>query len=362
MKCVRAFLNFIMLTSYKSQNENILKYMTKILRRVNKLKIEFTDFRFVFKKIEKSHFNFFKFHVMSHYIKFIRLYDSADQFDISHMKMTHKYLMKIFYQWTNKNENYQDQILWHNTRRINMLTMKNIFYHMINQKRSNATVKMKAYATRFNRAINLHKIDIKISKRVLQTIQFQELKRDEWCIIHELKEQFEISDLINAATVFVKENRKKKKKCAKYNVTKINRRKKNFSWMKNFFVRVHIFVKCWIKHDQNKKNTKKLKEETVRCSSTWRKKIKNWRRDHIWMRDEFENIRSNFVNNELTSFEMKLLDQLQICVNIRNVKLMNAEKKSTLHYEALVKIFRLKNNESFNQIHEIFKIKHWSKS
>ena len=108
MKCVRAFLNFIMLTFYKSQNEDILKYMTKALRRMNKLKIEFIDFRSVFKKIEKSHFNFFKFHVMNHYIKFIRLYDSVDQFDISHIKMTHKYLMKIFYQRTNKNENYQN--------------------------------------------------------------------------------------------------------------------------------------------------------------------------------------------------------------------------------------------------------------
>ena len=57
--------------------------------------------------------------------------------------------------------------------------MKNIFYHMINQKKSNAAIKMKTYATRFSRAINLHKIDIKISKRVLQMIQFQKLIRDE---------------------------------------------------------------------------------------------------------------------------------------------------------------------------------------
>ena len=106
MKCVRIFLNFIMLMFYKSQNENILKYITKVFRRMNKLKIEFVDFRFVFKKIEKNHFNFFKFHVMNHYIKFIRLYDNVDQFNISHMKAAHKYLMKIFYQRTNKNENY----------------------------------------------------------------------------------------------------------------------------------------------------------------------------------------------------------------------------------------------------------------
>ena len=75
---------------------------------MNKLKFEFVDFRSVFKKIEKNHFNFFKFYVMSYYIKFIQLYNNVDQFDISHIKTIHKYLIKIFYQRTNKNENYQD--------------------------------------------------------------------------------------------------------------------------------------------------------------------------------------------------------------------------------------------------------------
>ena len=80
------------------------------------------------------------------------------------------------------------------------------------------------------------------------------------------------------------------------------------------------------------------------------------------MRDEFEDIRLNFVNNKSTSFKMRFSDQLQICVNIRNVKLMNVEKKSTLYYEIFVKIFRLRSNKSFDQIHEMFKIEHWSKS
>ena len=76
------------------------------------------------------------------------------------------------------------------------------------------------------------------------------------------------------------------------------------------------------------------------------------------MRDEFKNIRLNLVNNESTLFKIKFSDQLQICVNIRNVKLINVKKKSMLHYEAFVKILQLKNNESFDQIHEIFEIKH----
>ena len=162
--------------------------------------------------------------------------------------------------------------------------------------------------------------------------------------------------------MFIKKNWKKRKKYAKYNVTKINRRKKNFSWIKDFLVRIHVFVKCWIKHDQNKENMKELKEKTVCCSSIWRKKIKNWHRNHVWVRNEFKDIRSNFINNESTSFKIKLFNQLQICVNIRNVKLMNVEKKSMLHYKIFVKIFRLKDNKFFDQIHEMFEIEHWLKS
>ena len=125
--------------------------------------------------------------------------------------------------------------MWHNIRRINMLTMKNILYHMINQKRLNVIIKMKAYATRFNRAINLHKINIRISKRVLRTIQFQELKHDEWCIIHELKKQFEISNLINATTVFIKKKSKEKKEMCEV------QRHKNQSTKEKFFMNEKLF-------------------------------------------------------------------------------------------------------------------------
>ena len=57
--------------------------------------------------------------------------------------------------------------------------MKNIFYYIINQKKLNVAIKKKTYVTCFNQVINLHKINIRISKRVLQMKQFQKLKRNE---------------------------------------------------------------------------------------------------------------------------------------------------------------------------------------
>ena len=37
---------------------------------------------------------------------------------------------------------------------------------------------------------------------------------------------------------------------------------------------------------------------------------------------------------------------------------MNVDEKITLHYEALIKILRLKDDEFFDQIHEMFEIEH----
>ena len=81
------------------------------------------------------------------------------------------------------------------------------------------------------------------------------------------------------------------------------------------------------------------------------------------MQDEFKRIFcSNFVNNKSTSFKMRFFNQLQICINIWNIELVNVEKKVTLHYKALIKIFRLKNDEFFNQIYKMFEVERWLKN
>ena len=51
------------------------------------------------------HFNIFKLHIITHYTIFIRLYDSVQDFDIVYEKMTHKFLLKIFFVMTNKVNN-----------------------------------------------------------------------------------------------------------------------------------------------------------------------------------------------------------------------------------------------------------------
>jgi len=102
-------MNFVMMIQYRSHNDEFLRYMNNIIYRINVLKEVFKQFR------HDENFNYLKFHVISHYMNFIQRYKDADDFNTSYMKITHKFLIKDYYDLTNKRENFQMQILHHNT-------------------------------------------------------------------------------------------------------------------------------------------------------------------------------------------------------------------------------------------------------
>ena len=76
--------------------------MKHALYRIDNLKTIFIKYKFQNTVRDDDneneiHFNIFKLYVMTHYTTFIRLYDSAQDFDIVYKKTTHKFLLKIFF-------------------------------------------------------------------------------------------------------------------------------------------------------------------------------------------------------------------------------------------------------------------------
>ena len=129
MYCARAIVDFILLAQYKTHDDETLEYLDHALYRIDKTKAVFKQFRPVDKAIDEGHFNFPKFHAMTHYTSSIREYGAADNFDTEHSEAGHKYHVKAFYGRTNKRRGYEDQICLHNTRRTNMLAMDNVLFH-----------------------------------------------------------------------------------------------------------------------------------------------------------------------------------------------------------------------------------------
>ena len=111
--------------------------MKHALYRINNLKIIFVKYRSqntTYDENDKNdenetRFNIFKLHVFTHWMTFIRLYNNAQNFDTSYEKVTHKFLLKQFFFKTNKIEEWNKQILMHNIRHHNWISMKDFIMY-----------------------------------------------------------------------------------------------------------------------------------------------------------------------------------------------------------------------------------------
>ena len=105
-----------------THTDETLGYVNHALERIDDLKYTLQGTS----SDKPINFNFPKFHVLSHYTDFIRYYRSLVNYNSSTQENFHKILLKEYYDRTNKQDNYEEQILKHNTRRVNVQAMQGI--------------------------------------------------------------------------------------------------------------------------------------------------------------------------------------------------------------------------------------------
>ena len=102
MHFTRTVTDFIMLIQYYFHDDDILFYIEKAVRQINLLKNVFQEFH-IDKNDEEDYFNFLKFHLISYYVNFIKLYDSTCGYNSNTATETlYKYLIKNFNNYINK--------------------------------------------------------------------------------------------------------------------------------------------------------------------------------------------------------------------------------------------------------------------
>ncbi len=121
--CARTILDFTMLAQYPSHDNETLSYMEYALYRLDKTKIMFENHYPINAKLFQPTFNYPKFHTMTDFVKCIRDYGSAINYDTVHSEAVHKYFPQTFYGRTNKKE-YELQILKHNIHYTNVIAMQ----------------------------------------------------------------------------------------------------------------------------------------------------------------------------------------------------------------------------------------------
>ncbi len=76
-------------------------------------------------KLCQPTFNYPKFHTISHFVQCIWDYSSTVNYNTAHNEAAYKYVLKAFYNRTNKKE-YNLQIRQHNICHTNIIAMKDI--------------------------------------------------------------------------------------------------------------------------------------------------------------------------------------------------------------------------------------------
>ena len=106
--CIRAVIKFITIAQYRSHDEKTLIYISTALHKIDLFKNSFTLYRPQDKDFKYGHFNFPKFHAISHYPEWIRQYNTADGVNTFYNEAFYKYQIKEYYNRTNKRNNYLD--------------------------------------------------------------------------------------------------------------------------------------------------------------------------------------------------------------------------------------------------------------
>ena len=70
----------------------------------------------------------------------------------------------------------------------------------------------------------------------------------------------------------------------------------------------------------------------------------------------------NFKIAKTNEFNDELVEELQICISIRDEKHMNERQKLRIYQSALIKILRLHDVDDLDKVHDMYEMKVWSNS
>ena len=377
--CARAMLNFVMLATYCFHDDDTLSYMHHARYRLNLFKNVFVTYRSINKK-DENHFNYSKFHFITHFENMIRQYDNVDCFDTKHTKILHKLLIKHYYDLTNKVSDYMNQILIHNTRHVNILIMNDMLRHENFIENETSIANQKVFITHAVDVVNLSHWSWHLSSDDCYQLRLHRKNIHYYRRLKQIAQQFEMNDFDAATIVFVHQQKvkidkvkiwKSAFKFSSYDYINDEWQKKRFAvdsqfwakdrddeWIKNYWIFVHVSVICFKANDQNLSNFEQLIKNMSRCSKTWQRKIDQWRRDHVWFQKFSLEKSHDFVRNQI--FNDKSIKKLLLIFTIIDFTRFTEKERQKIYTNVFMNVFKWRNKEKSNDIHEMIELNSWS--
>ncbi|PGH13468.1 hypothetical protein GX50_09023 [[Emmonsia] crescens] len=338
-----------MLADYRSHDSETLDYMDTALYQIDKLKGVFAKYRPSNRRNRESgRFNFPKFHAITHYPDYIRLYGTPDGVDTTTSETAHKNIVKVSYNLTNKRLDHEEQMIPLTVHRVSCQTMRDMMQHRKECINSQALIdaRIEAMVTRASSAINLVQYNFKpIKSKLAQTkIRF-------W----KLRDKLQLDSLQEALAVFIREMRIKHDD-QHTPANRLDRLDPDSSWVGNLIVQIHASITCFKADGHEPAEEDRLKPEKVRCSPEWQGQKGDWRKDCVWVQEneELENSRNVTMGRRVGRLELILTIEDP---ERRLAGVNNSGPKPVTYTGAFITVFRLRNPTGLpNEIHGMLEV------
>ena len=177
------------------------------------------------------------------------------------MEAAHKFMVKDFYDLTNKSETYQDQIAEHLTRTINIQAMKAMILHCLGNPCSSAQPVNVQTTTICRDPIMLSKIGWRCldgnRRKNLKELGFDLKTTTTACC---LETSSSLKNFTEALAVFSQYNRDVRDKKQVRN-EQLDKRLHDSAWVNGFPCQVHSSLTCWKRTGNNYKETEQLESD-----------------------------------------------------------------------------------------------------
>ena len=283
IRFIRAMVDFMLLAMYKSHDDETLRYMTLALHRMNSYKEIFRDYRRTKRDLDMSSegdFNFPKFHAMTHYVDMIRLMGNAADIETGHFEHKHVDYVKNPFKRTNKKNGWEDQVMDHHCRKLNMLAAFDITYSAraatIAEKRERAERPVQPTQA----------VDVATFFGWPRTSRGNIWRTVE--AVEDLMGQPTGGHFRQAIAVFLRESRAIPHSGADPTPSTRNSAdtlEKDDSWVMGKRVKFHSSIRCWKPTGQDPDDPDAVQQDIARCCPNWQGIKGNGRYDWIWVQE-----------------------------------------------------------------------------
>ena len=215
--------------------------MEHALYRINQSKAAFRDVRRTDTMIRASksdHFNFPKWHVMSHYRVWIKHHGSATGFTTGIGEAMQIMWIKDFFKRTNMRKSYEKQILDHNVEKFSLMVKDDIDMFSSTEILTEAD---KNAALQVNSVSDAKKIteELKwnVGKNVRIRLQNSRLSSNYWCLAETAADNAGVPGLIDALAVFIKQEWAKARGVE--SACHERQKKDDSSWARKYLIQIH---------------------------------------------------------------------------------------------------------------------------